>query len=243
TEFSLPGLGTDTGPLDLVSDPANGFLYFTEFNTGRIGRINPLAASDAAILASETQSAVVPSGAGAGVHGITVGPDGNLWFTETTANRVANVNPTLTTINEFATGITAGAAPVGIVAGPDGALWFTESNNTATGAIGRITTAGAVTEFLLPGSNNDPQGITVGPDGALWFTEAGTSQIGRITTAGAITTFALPAGSSPQGITSGPFGMLYFAESGRNLIGSITTAGAVTELGTLPPGSQPTDVV
>jgi streptogramin lyase len=247
SQFSLASLGADTGPLDLVSDSANGFLYFTENNTGVIGRINPMAGSDAAILASETQSAIVPSGAGAGVHGITVGPDGNLWFAETRVDRIANVNPSLSTINEFSTGITAGAAPVNIVAGPDGALWFTESHNASTGAIGRITTAGVVTnEFLVPGfeNNNDPQDITVGPDGALWFTEAGTDVIGRITTTGAIQPFALPAGSDPQGITSGPFGLLYFAESGSGLIGSITTAGVFTQLGAgqIASGSQPTDI-
>ncbi|HYV39419.1 MAG TPA: DUF4331 family protein [Gemmataceae bacterium] len=245
TQFSLAGLGAATGPLDLVSNTADGFIYFTEFNTGRIGKINPSAGSDAAILASETQSAVVPSGAGAGVHGITVGPDGNLWFTETAASRVGTINPALTTITEFITGITTGAAPVGIVAGPDGALWFTESNNAGKGAIGRITTGGTVTEFLLTGAGNDPEGITVGPDGALWFTEAGSSKIGRITTAGDITTFALPTGSNPQGIASGPFGLLYFAESARNVIGSITTDGVIAELGTglIASGSLPTDVV
>jgi streptogramin lyase len=246
-EFSLASLGADTGPLDLVSDPANGFLYFTEFNTGRIGRINPMEGTDAAILASLTQSAVVPSGAGAGVHGITIGPDANLWFTETSVDRVGTIDPTLTTITEFIAGITAGAAPANIVTGPDGALWFTESNNSATGAIGRITTGGTVNEFLLPGTgnNNDPEDITVGPDGALWFTEAGTSQIGRITTSGTIISFALPAGSNPQGITSGPFGLLYFAEAGRDRIGSISTSGAITELGAgqIASGSQPTDVV
>lgn len=245
TQFSLSALGANTGPLDLVSNSADGFLYFTEFNTGRIGKINPAAGSDAAILASETQSAVVPSGAGAGVHGITVGPDGNLWFTEANVDRVGTINPALTTITEFIAGIAPGAAPVNIVTGPDGALWFTESNNAARGAIGRITTGGSVTEFLLTGSNNDPADITVGPDGALWFTEAGSDRIGRITTGGAITTFALPSGSDPQGITSGPLGALYFAEAGRSLIGRITTAGVVTEhgAGLIPPSSQPTAVV
>jgi streptogramin lyase len=247
TEFSLASLGSDTGPLDLVSDVANGLLYFTMLRNGKIGDINPMAGSDSAILASLIQSAVVPSGALAGIHGITVGSDGNLWFTETEADRVGFATPNLVTITEFSNGITAGAAPVNIVSGPDGALWFTELNTAATGAIGRITTAGVVTnEFLVPGvgNNNLPEDITVGPDGAMWFTEA-TDQIGRITTAGAIKTFALPPGSNPQGITSGPFGQLYFAEAGRDRIGSITTAGVIADLGAgqIPSGSQPTDVV
>jgi virginiamycin B lyase len=65
--------------------------------------------------------------------------------------------------------------PVEIAAGPDGALWFTNYS----GSIGRITTAGLVTNFALFGSAN-PQGITAGPDGALWFTVVDLGTIGRI---------------------------------------------------------------
>src|SRR6059036_907923 len=39
---------------------------------------------------------------------------------------------------------TARSSPTGITAGPDGALWFTEEG---ANAIGRITTAGTITEF------------------------------------------------------------------------------------------------
>ena len=59
-----------------------------------------------------------------------------------------------------------------ITTGPDGALWFIEKPNK----IGRITTAGVITEFDLPERTQCtpppcgvPIGITTGPDGALWF--------------------------------------------------------------------------
>src|SRR6266446_3289481 len=110
TEFSLAALQAASGPLDITSGP-NGLLYFTERNVGRIATINPLAGSSPAILASLTQSAVVPSGAGAGLNGITAGPDGKLWFTEVNVDRVGNLSANLATINEFSTGITTGAAP------------------------------------------------------------------------------------------------------------------------------------
>src|SRR4051794_30687237 len=55
-----------------------------------------------------------------------------------------------------------------IVRGSDGALWYTENN---VGMIGRITTSGAFTEYVVPapaGSYKaDPEGITAGSDGAL----------------------------------------------------------------------------
>jgi streptogramin lyase len=67
-------------------------------------------------------------------------------------------------------GITDGSAPTQIVTGPDGNLWFTETLNNA---IGKITTAGAITEY--PAEAN---GLSAGPDGNLWFT--GTDMIGRV---------------------------------------------------------------
>jgi streptogramin lyase len=113
-----------------------------------------------------------------------------------------------------------------ITAGPDGALWFTEKNGDQ---IGRITTAGSVTEYPLT-AGSGPFGITAGPDGALWFTEQGTDKIGRITTAGAVTEYAVPTvGPGLEMITAGRDGALWFAEGGSHKIGRITTAGAVTE--------------
>jgi virginiamycin B lyase len=55
----------------------------------------------------------------------------------------------------------------GLTAGPDGNLWFIESSSSGGSAIGRITPAGALTDFpLLPGTGN-PGSLTVGPDGNL----------------------------------------------------------------------------
>lgn len=119
--------------------------------------------------------------------------------------------------------------PWAITTGPDGALWFTESKGTN---IGRITTAGIITEYPL--SASDCLGIIAGPDGALWFTEVGNGafggKIGRITTAGAITEYPVPPPlTEPTDITVGPDGALWFTGFGGPYIGRITTAGAITE--------------
>jgi virginiamycin B lyase len=73
--------------------------------------------------------------------------------------------------------------------GPDGALWFTEAVGNK---IGRISTAGLVTEYAVTTAASSPQGITAGPDGALWFTELLGNKIGRITSSGAITEYSIP---------------------------------------------------
>ena len=111
------------------------------------------------------------------------------------------------TITEHSVGITAGSEPWWITAGPDGALWFTEIDGNR---VGRITTAGAVTEYSAGITGTNLEQITVGPDGALWFTEAGGSRIGRITTAGVVTEYSagITAFAGLIGITTGPDGAL-----------------------------------
>jgi sugar lactone lactonase YvrE len=133
-------------------------------------------------------------------------------------------------ITEFTSGIGTGTFPFGITAGPDGNLWFTKP----AGAIGRITTAGVVTEyssgltFGSPGGYGAGNGITAGPDGNLWFTEVVADRIGKITTAGIITEYSIGSSLQPNEITAGPDGNLWFTESAAG-IGKITTAGVVTE--------------
>jgi CSLREA domain-containing protein len=232
TEFSLAGLQAASGPVAIVSDPANNLLYFSESNVGQIGRINPLAGSDAAILKSETESPVVPSGAAAGLDGITLGPDGNLWFTEATVSRVGKVNPSLVTLTEFSTGITAGATPVNIVAGAGGALWFTELSNNA---IGRITTAGAVTEFSLAalGAGTQPSAIASDPvNNWIYFIQQNTGRIGDINPLAGSDSLILAsqaqsavvpsgAGATVRGIAFGPDGNLWFTETNVDRVGNI----------------------
>src|SRR5438876_4943936 len=56
--------------------------------------------------------------------GITAGPDGALWFTERSSNRIGRITTT-GVITEY-TIPTANSGPQAITVGPDGALWFTE---------------------------------------------------------------------------------------------------------------------
>jgi streptogramin lyase len=202
-------------------------------------------------------------------QGITTGPDGNLWFAETAANKIGRMTPagavtqfSLPAILE-ATEPDPGSGPPGpvaITAGPDGALWFVG----VPGEIGRITTAGVVTEFPVPDVPPPPgspagtpataatfTSIAAGPDGALWFTGV-PAEVGRITTSGVVTEFPVPALAPPRpdstvppptvnGIVAGPDGALWFAGVPGE-IGRITNSGVVTEFAVPnapPPAGSP----
>src|SRR5947207_6651225 len=80
----------------------------------------------------------VPTAA-ASAHAITLGPDGNLWFTETIGNKIGQITPD-GAITEYSLP-TPNSGPGAIIQGPDGNLWFT-ANGNGSGGIGKITTGG-----------------------------------------------------------------------------------------------------
>jgi hypothetical protein len=107
--------------------------------------------------------------------GITAGPDGNLWVTEFSGQRIGKITPA-GTITEYPIP-TVASYPWGITAGPDGNLWFTESNGNN---IGKITPGGTITEYPIPTGGSYPVYITAGPDGNLWFIEYNGNNIGKV---------------------------------------------------------------
>jgi streptogramin lyase len=162
---------------------------------------------------------------------MTIGPDGNLWFTESSANKIGRITRS-GTVTEF-TVPTANSSLSAITTGSDGNLWFTEQSASK---IGRITPSGAITEFPLT-AGAGPAGIVSALDGNLWFTEQSANKIGRITPAGVVTEFTIPtANSLPDGITAGADGNLWFTEFGAGRIGKSDRQGNITDFA-VPSGS------
>ena len=185
---------------------------------------------------------------GEGVGGpITVGPDGNLWFTGSNGGGAATLGRiTLGRYVPIVSDLGHAGAPA-VTAGPDGNLWLAVSGHITDGHISRVTTAGVVTEFGV--SAQRLGGIALGPDGNLWFTEGREypeeGHIGRITPEGVVTKFAtgntfLERGL--HGIASGPDGNLWFTnEAGE--VGRITPSGVVTKFSAgIPPESRPYEI-
>jgi len=159
---------------------------------------------------------------------ITAGPDGALWFTETTTNRIGRMDPITNQVTEFDIP-TPASSPSAITVGPDGALWFTELNANQIGRFDPTTLKFA--EFTIPTVGGAPWDIVAGPDGNLWFTEFNGNHIGRIPPTGQpVDEFAIPTpGSGPRGITAGPDGNLWFTELSVHKIGRVGPNGGVIE--------------
>ena len=163
---------------------------------------------------------ITPASVGSDPEGITKGPDGSMWFTESEPDGVGGIGRV--TPSGVVTSFTLGLdnSPSFITTGPDGNLWFTEYHHDKPGSIGRITPTGTITTYNLTAYPSSPQGITVGPDGNLWFADA-DGAIGRIVPkTGTITEYPTPdvSASSPDLITTGPDHNLWFTDEGTNAI-------------------------
>jgi virginiamycin B lyase len=176
---------------------------------------------------------------GSGPTTIALAPDGTLWFTEQSGNRIGRMAPDGTALKEFELP-NPGSAPRIITIGPDNNFWFSEHEGNR---IGRITPGGQITEFPIPTARSQPRAITLGPDGNLWFGEFMAGQIGRITPQGVVTEFAIPTpNSGPRAIAAGADGNLWFSEFNAGKIGRMTPRGEVTEFVLPRPNSGPGDI-
>jgi virginiamycin B lyase len=148
--------------------------------------------------------------------GITVGPDGALWFTESSTpgwiGRIT-VDGVLREFHEEAS-----RQPLGLTVGADGNLWFEDAMRNS---IVRMTTSGMTTDFPLGNQYSSPEGAMVG-GAEIWFTERSSSTIGKVTMAGVVTEYLIPGGAveqglhslAPRGIVRTGDGRLWFTRAG-----------------------------
>lgn len=244
---TLRPFSTDLRIQGVLTAGPDGNLWATDFR-GPIARIAP-ASGESSLFAA------LPGWSGSSqIKGMVTGPDGNVWFTHHGGGKFFGPQPRVPSPTDIEASyetigrITpsgevthfrlpgqqdvypdqASAEKVrdawGITAGSDGNLWFTRPPET----VGRITPAGAITEFPASGDSANNGWITPGPDGNVWFAGNGGT-IKNISPAGVVTSYRLPAGSNAaRGLVFDARGRLWFTSDddskpiGVGLIGRIT---------------------
>ena len=186
--------------------------------------LTTLALSAGSANAQTTGAKSFPIRQGSQPFAITMGEDGNFWFTLSNGGKVARITPR-GSISYFSTPSLSN--PAFITPGPDGNIWFGEGS---TGKIGSITPDGVITEhqFSFFGVS---VGITTGSDDNIWFTDQTDHAIWRYEIAtGRFTEFRTPtANSFPGDITTGSDGNMWFTEQAVDKFGRITPDGVITE--------------
>src|ERR1044071_4422601 len=169
--------------------------------------IAALAVSASSATAQTMPVKSVPIRQGSQPFAITMGEDGNFWFTLSNGGKVARITPR-GSISYFTTPSLSN--PAFITPGPDGNVWFGEGS---TGKIASVTPDGLITEhqFSFFGVS---VGITTGSDDKIWFTDQTDHAVWRYEIAtGRFTEFRTPTPNSfPGDITTGSDGNIWLTQ-------------------------------
>jgi virginiamycin B lyase len=222
---SAPAVASPDPPIELgqgtkaqsLAFGAEGSLWFTADKyaydgfTNVIGRVTP---------AGDVREFPLPKRNRTEIGGITIGPDGRVWFADTANDAIGRAGLD-GDVTEFA--LARGSAPTGIRTGPDGAIWFTEAGS---GQLGRIDQSGAIATISLP-IGGHPLDLAVA-DGAFWVTENGRDAIAKVAPDGTLSEYPLPdPDSKPKAIVTGADGNLWFSEEHESRIGRISPTGEI----------------
>jgi streptogramin lyase len=207
----------------------------------------------------------IPTG-GSSTDSLVAGPDGRLWFTESTTWKIGAV-----TIDGTFSEYSLAHPPHGVAVVPGRLLAFVEESG-----LGFATVGGTVNEY--PGFSV-PDALAFGPDGRIWIADTlsrlvafhflanspttetySLSAIALSVTAGrdgrmwaavygGMKIAACPPGggscveyptkSEPYRVAAGPDGSVWFTERGANLVGRVTAQGAVAEFPVPTPSAGP----
>ncbi|GAC1389553.1 MAG: hypothetical protein NVSMB31_05670 [Vulcanimicrobiaceae bacterium] len=135
TEVPLP---VGSAPMQIVRGPSTETacgggpcMWFTEFGTSRVARLNPNG------WPAPTIDQFTTSTASSNPLGIVAGKDGALWVTESGLDRIGRVSVS-GTVSEYTSPVT-GLGLKGIAVAPDGSIWFAESGTGLNpGRIGKL---------------------------------------------------------------------------------------------------------
>lgn len=226
-------------PYNITGGP-DGNIWFTENTPNNIGEFLSVGGGGGIGETAITYPAADGPSSAFGAWGITSGPDGNLWFTESHSPEDSSFVGNITTggtITTFPIGFTRN--PEGITAAPDGNMWFTEPTTNTIGNIAPTSTS-TVNHYTIPTASSGAVSITLGSDGNLWFTESAVNQIGVITTGGTVThEYPIPAGVNAVGIAAAGTGyhvgdVVTVVQSGASggtfQVSTINATGGVTTL-------------
>jgi streptogramin lyase len=224
----LPGIGriTPTGaiteystgllnvPGDIVGDSADGGVWFTQKGiTEAIGRIDP----------STGDIVTYPAPSGAGLQGLDVDKDGNLWFGEADKGELGRM-ATDGTVTEFNAGLSGDEHLKDVAVGPDGWVYYTvehdggmsKGRSSVLHSVSRVNPADGDVCHFSEGLTGAPNKIVSASDGKLYFTVSDNpAAIGRIKTDGTIKEFSsgLTSDSAPSAIAEGSDQDLWFTAS------------------------------
>jgi len=169
-QYSIPT--SDSEPYDLAY--ANGFIWFTERQGNKIGRLE--------IATEQVDEFTIPT-SNSSPRGIDIGPNGDIWFTEYAANQIGRFDPVTMTFTEYpyispSTDSSSDATAMGfedIAVANTNILWVTASESDQV----IYFDPDANIFYSIPTSPaRNPTRVVLDNNGSPWITTASSNLIG-----------------------------------------------------------------
>lgn len=150
-------------------------------------------------------------------YGITVGPDGRLWFTLLNSSSAVGA---ITPSGVYTLYPCGSSVPRYITTASDGNLYFTDSND----ALGEISTNGVYNTISIPANGgNAPRQIISGIAGKLWY--SGT-YINNMTTSDVTTSFSI-SGDQATALAFGPNQNIWYLDNTNGTVNTMNQNGTI----------------
>jgi streptogramin lyase len=175
--------------------------------------------------------------------GLTLGPDGNVWFIDPNSSAIGYITPSGKILEEVVN------PPNGIATGPDGDLWTTVGSKE----IDQNATDGTILHRYFV--SDAPIGLSIvrGSDNRMWFTANNGFELGALdATDGTVTYYGVPkvpnclpaCSRGPADLASGPNAVWFVVGDSTYpfAISEMTPAGVYTEYPVTTPHSHPSQI-
>lgn len=212
----MPGIILPDDANDVVS--ADGSLWYTDSTDG-LGEVGTFNISNQINTTWGLPQIPYSTLGNYDPNQMTVDSNGNVWFTETTANAIGEIDTSSDSITE--TVLTEnGSSPVGITWDPyvpnqAAQFWMTEPSQNKIVSYNPATTGSAVAPLQ---GLTDPTGILADPsDGYLWITEGDSSSTDKIIAYDPVNEqvmYSFSTKAVPDQLTWGSDGNIWFTENG-----------------------------
>jgi virginiamycin B lyase len=183
----------------------------------------------------------IPTG-NANPQGITLGENGNMWFTEYNSSKVAEVTPS-GSVSEFGT-LFGSDSPQMLADRGDGTVWYAGYGGNHVGYVNEFN--GVAGETTMPTGGSGPWDVAEAPNGYLYVSENLNDDMARLATLfqSPIPQTPVTSGSESESVVLGPDGNLWFTQFGLDHIGVVSPTSN-TQIGyyaTASSSSVPVDI-
>jgi virginiamycin B lyase len=152
---------------------SKGVPYFDEFNSNKIGSIDPKT-----LVIREYE---LPA-KGARPRRIAIGKDDTVWYGDYARGFLGHLDPKTGKVEEFASPGGEESKPYAIDVTPDGAIWYVETGDDQKNVLVRFNPE--TKKFLtwpVPGGGGTVRNMDIDKNGNLWLAESGVGKIARVT--------------------------------------------------------------